>query len=375
MSNRLKNIDIELLAIELICDEPSDIYLTLLNNFETKLHKNPDLLESLFNQVMKITDKTRKTIDINSPLFPIVDNPFKATIKNEEYRQIFLKKRYYTRSVNAHLSFHPYYDRIKHQKFKETNYKNQLNLKTYTISPPEYGNEEFNKWYVFHITNYILHLIIDFHRIIDLIKQQYSFEFSLPDEVLQSVYLRLEKIDFKNLKEDELANRQDLVNSIIENYFKNKKLAIPQTTISETDHPNEQENTFNNVPIDKVREIFGVLTTERNLKNNKPFLTVEQFKQFINQAFLNIKPIDKINITYNKDSDNIRLRHLFASFFEYSDKHHLNPNSKDLKKSDFVNLFLDNFASHFNPYSFGDHWKKEPLKEKILWGYEELKED
>ncbi len=101
-------------------------------------------------------------------------------------------------------------------------------------------------------------------------------------------------------------------------------------------------NAFNSMPIEKVREHFKKLTTDKS-KNGKSHLTQEQFEQFITKVFLKGENplVQKIEMNF-LDGELQTIRELFYKFYlesksdyKYEGTHH--------SKEKYVRLLTDNF--------------------------------
>lgn len=98
----------------------------------------------------------------------------------------------------------------------------------------------------------------------------------------------------------------------------------------------QTENTFiKGMPLDNVRKFFK-LFKDKNSKNGLPFLTEEQFENFIQLGFTSNKEIEKVKINYVKGEKG-KVINLFYRFYVDCVTQY---NIKDAKEP-FINLVLN----------------------------------
>ncbi len=128
------------------------------------------------------------------------------------------------------------------------------------------------------------------------------------------------------------------------------------TTINEL---KKKENLFwKGVPMSRVIDHF-IVFTERNSKNGKPFLTKEQFIQFIQRGFLSCNEIPKQTLNLSNGEKGFVIKR-FYEFFDLSVSQFGELN----KKFKYINL-IDNCFDNWNKKGIEAFFK--PSKTKQSW--------
>jgi hypothetical protein len=197
------------------------------------------------------------------------------------------------------------------------------------------------------------------------LENQREFEHNLPFDSLLDIYKILPEFESTNLNFEDITKRKVKIECFV------KQINTPLPDSTETDD-NEQENTFNNVPIDKVREIFGVLTTNKNTVSPKGyFLKEDELNEFIDCAFLGKQLTKKIKIRLNPNNDFITLKNLFHTFEIYSKEYE--KRDKKYKQEDYIKLFTEYFKTTQTVTSFGNRFSvASKQSNKILIRLEDL---
>lgn len=104
--------------------------------------------------------------------------------------------------------------------------------------------------------------------------------------------------------------------------------------------PADELNVFcKNMPLSIPKEHFKRLT-EKSSKNGQPFLTQDQFDNFINRAFLGKKELLSQKMNLAQKGEKLKIQNLFYQFYEnYSFDYLGTGQTKDI----FVKLLTDNF--------------------------------
>lgn len=198
---------------------------------------------------------------------------------------------------------------------------------------------------------------------------------------LKTLYNELNAIeDFKNEQKElfkaKIQWEQDFIKKMKgrENAERKKSILLYHAYISEildkTPHQLKNENTGNKqtppadvinvfckkMPINIPKKHFKILT-EENSKNGEPFLTQDQFDNFISRAFLGKTDIElqKINQGSKEKS---KIKYLFYQFYQaYSFEYFKTDQTKDK----FIKLLTDNFDG-WEIGNVQDNWNKPPKK-------------
>lgn len=123
--------------------------------------------------------------------------------------------------------------------------------------------------------------------------------------------------------------------------FKLSELQPSQTkNNTETEEPQQDENVFcKTMPLNIPKEHFKTLTL-KNSKNGLPYLTQNQFNDFINKAFLGKVNLPKQKFNQVPKGEKLKIQYLFRQFYEnYCFEYFNTGQTQDV----FIKLLTENF--------------------------------
>ena len=367
MRKPLKERQLREFILKWINEHPQDLYPSLLYFCQQYYSNSTNIAQTIYKHIKTVFHY----IDIKyNPRITQLPSP----IKFKESETIIEEIEITIDELNEEKEFlrrtMEFFDFKKNQQLKydyDEHEQNRQEILTY-LKDNNYSYKKpllpsFLKDHNYHIVYrmYLQYLILSVNSVIDDIEKLHDFEYDLSDKILQKIRLRDPIIDFKDLSFDFLQNRVNRINKLINS----EVVKIEEgTSISFIESRKDQENSFNSVPINKVREIFGVLVTEKN-RLSKPthFIDKTQLEQFIKKAFLGDSSIKKLKIKYNPDLDTVRITHLFYSFRNYSKDYR--KKGRKYNNMDYVRLLTDNFLG-FDESTVHNNFANKP-KDKKTW--------
>ena len=149
---------------------------------------------------------------------------------------------------------------------------------------------------------------------------------------------------------DILKMEFESVNNVIT--YMNLSLPVPVAQTNVEPNPENTANHFcQSMPLNKAREHFKVFT-EKNSKNKKPFLTVEQFNSFIDRAFNGKIDVPKQKFNQIPKGEKLLIQAVFYEFYNTYCFEYFNTMQCQEK---FIKLLTDNF----------DGWDYKNVKENF----------
>lgn len=164
------------------------------------------------------------------------------------------------------------------------------------------------------------------------------------------------KIDY-NLKLDKLQWEEDLLYTL-HYYLMYKELKEHQQLEAVKPPPPDRENIFcKKMPLDIPKEHFKILT-EKNSKNGEPFLTQDQFNNFINRAFCGKTDLPLQKFNQAPKGEKLKIQYLFYQFYEnYCFEYFNTGQTKDV----FIKLLTENFIG-WDYENVHDNFNTKPKK-------------
>lgn len=128
--------------------------------------------------------------------------------------------------------------------------------------------------------------------------------------------------------------------------------------ITDNNSHNQEVNKFcESMNIEIPKNHFRVLTTSSS-QNGNPYLSEDQFNDFIKRAFLGKKETDKIEL-FIKPNNKLKVQYLFYDFYKLCKKEYC-----EYEKAIFVKLLTDNFTNfkYKSVFENFNHKPSIPLK-------------